>query len=185
MTRARDLLIRLGVKADSITATALLLSVAGALCFMFAGWLRWLLLLVPFLAMGRITLNALDGMVAVADGSARPYGEVLNETCDRLSDVVWFIGLGSVTFFRPAAAALAMVLLSSYIGTVAKAAGGSRIYAGVMGKADRMIVVSIASASAYFVGERALKAGVWVILAGSAVTAIQRLFISRRMLDAS
>ena len=50
---------------------------------------------------------------------------------------------------RLGAVVIVVMLLSSYLGTAAKAAGGKRQYVGVMGKADRMIYLSIASLLAF------------------------------------
>jgi phosphatidylglycerophosphate synthase len=45
------------------------------------------------LAIGRLAANALDGLVARRTGLARPWGEVYNECCDRISDTLIFVGL--------------------------------------------------------------------------------------------
>ena len=182
LVSTRDALVKQHVTADSLTALALLLSVLGGLLLILSSRSRWLLLVIPFLAMGRIALNALDGMVAVADGSARPYGEVLNEVCDRLSDSAWFISLAFMVGPVISLGALVLVLISSYIGTVVKAAGGSRVYSGIMGKADRMILLSIAAVAALFYGERPLYIFVLVVLVATPITAVQRLFLGRKQL---
>lgn len=178
----RDVFIRMGIKADAITLAALVLSLAGAAALAFSAAVPWLLILVPVAAIGRIALNALDGMVAIATGTARPFGEVFNEFCDRLSDVAWFGGLAFVVDTGLSLAALVAVLLSSYVGTVTKAAGGERIYAGVMGKADRMILLSAGAVAAFFVGHELLTYFAWLVLGGSIVTVAQRIAIAHRNL---
>lgn len=182
LTVVRDWCIRRGVRADALTVTGVVFSIVGGAALYLSEYQRWLLLLVPVLAMGRITMNALDGMVASATGSARPFGEVFNEFADRLSDVAWFTGLAVAIDSRAALYALVIVLLSSYLGTVTKAAGGSRIYGGVMGKADRMIAFSVFALGAYFWGPRSLEILVWVVLGGAVITIVQRMVIARRSL---
>jgi phosphatidylglycerophosphate synthase len=91
------------------------------------------------LLLARITLNALDGMVALDAGTARPFGEVLNETADRLSDVSILLGialspLSSLAWGAPATVA---VLLSSYVGILGKAVGAGRQYGGTIHRALR------------------------------------------------
>jgi CDP-diacylglycerol--glycerol-3-phosphate 3-phosphatidyltransferase len=179
---ARDVFVRRGISADSLTALGLGLSTMGAIALVLSNQMPLLLFTIPVWAMGRIALNALDGMVAVADGSARPYGEVLNEVCDRLSDTAWFIALAILVDPVMALGALVLILISSYIGTVVKAAGGTRIYSGTMGKADRMILLSIASVAAYFWGLRALTLFVLLVLIATPLTALQRLFLGRKQL---
>ena len=76
-----------------------------------------------------------------------------------------------------------LVLLSSYLGTVAAAAGGSRQYGGVMGKADRMLVLAMAAPTAAFMTEwPALTGYLAVIAAGSVITMWQRSMLIREEL---
>lgn len=180
---ARDFFIRRKVGADALTWAALLASVGGGLSIAWSSSMRGFLLLVPALALGRITLNALDGMVAVATGTARPFGEVLNEFSDRLSDSAWFAGLAFVLGPGTTLSALVLVLLASYLGTVAKAAGGRRLYNGLMGKADRMVLLSTAAVAAFFIGPILLQGFVFVVIAGSIETIAARLYTARRELQ--
>ena len=88
--------------------------------------------------------------MARGTGLARPWGEVLNEFCDRLADVALLTGECFAPGSNPRLGAVAIVvmLLSSYLGTAAKAAGGKRQYIGVMGKA-MALVSSAANMSQY------------------------------------
>jgi phosphatidylglycerophosphate synthase len=175
--RPADELAARRVHPDALTYAAVGCGVAGGAALAYSGEATWLLGLVPLLAGARIALNALDGMVAQRRGLARPWGKVLNEVCDRLSDLKFFAGL----LFVPGAsvamvgAALVAMLMASYVGVVAEAAGGKRQYGGVMGKADRMLWMSLASAATWTSGRyfplRLLPA---VILVGSLVTIVQR-----------
>lgn len=165
-----------GIHPDVLTYAALVLSVlAGALLYTSPA-VPWLLLAVPLLAFLRTALNALDGMVAKTSGLARPWGEVLNEFCDRLADVAIFSGLAlaPTTNLLLGAATLVAILLSSYLGTVSRAAGGSRQYGGIMGKADRMLYLSLACVLAFFFGFWLLDWCLGAILIGVVVTVIQR-----------
>jgi phosphatidylglycerophosphate synthase len=146
------------VHPDWITLAGLGCSVLAAVLFQTADQRRWLFLVIPLLLLLRITLNALDGMVAQATGKARPFGEVLNEVTDRLSDVAIILGiaispLSSLTWGTPAAVA---VLLSSYVGILGKAVGAGRQYGGILGKADRMLYLGLVCIVANFVGNPTL-----------------------------
>lgn len=173
------------VHPDTLTFAALVLSLAGGVALYFAPAVPWLLLAVPVVALARTALNALDGMVAKASGLARPWGEVLNEFCDRLADVALFGGLAlsAAVELRLAFAALVLVLLSSYLGTVSKAAGGPRQYGGLMGKADRMLYLSLASVLAFFAGPWLMNYFLAFVLAGVLVTIAQRWRQTRADLD--
>lgn len=183
LTRLRDLCVRVGISADALTGAAVVLSVAGGFLVFRSDVHRPEVWAIPLLAMGRITLNALDGMVAQAAGSARPFGEVLNEFADRVSDVAWIGSLSFVVDARLGLAVLVVVLLGSYLGTAAKAAGGARIYRGLMGKADRMIVMSVAAIAVWFVGREAWTWCAIAIGVGSLVTIVQRFGLAHRDLS--
>ena len=173
-----DALVRRRVHPDILTLSALVLSLLGGTALYLSGDHRWLLLTVPVVAILRTALNALDGLVARGTGLARPWGEVLNEVSDRLSGVALFggVALAAGSDARLGAAALGLMLLSCYVGTVAKAAGGPREYGGPMGKADRMLALSAASVVAFalpFVP--VFRYSLIVILVGLAATLVRRL----------
>ena len=173
---AESLLIRYRVHPDYITGTALLVSALGGAALYLSDRWMWLLLTIPLVTMGRTVLNALDGMVATRTGVARPWGEVLNEFSDRLSDVVIFGGLAlnPQVNFQLGILAVVTILLSSYLGTLSKAIGGTRQYGGIMAKADRMVFMAAASVLAIFVGIWVLDYVLAAIAAGAIVTVIQR-----------
>lgn len=171
-------LVRHQVHPDVITISALVISVLGGLALYASTWTHWTLLAIPFVALVRTALNALDGMVANDLGVARPWGEVLNEVSDRLSDVALFGGVAFAVGSHPGLGAVVIVglLLSSYVGTVAKAAGGKRQYVGIMGKADRMIYLSVASLLAFALPSvPVLTYFLMAVIVGIMVTLAQRL----------
>ena len=168
-------LVRWRVHPDVLTISAVVLSLLGGFALFATRWTPWVLLAIPFVALLRLALNALDGMVAKDLGVARPWGEVLNELCDRLSDVALFGGLllAPGTHVGLGIAVIILMLLSSYLGVVAKAAGGQRQYIGVMAKADRMIGLAVASVVA-LVWWPVLNYFLMITLAGVAITIVQR-----------
>jgi CDP-diacylglycerol--glycerol-3-phosphate 3-phosphatidyltransferase len=181
-------LVRSRVSPDTVTSAGVFFATLGALGL----WLgrdggAWLLLF-PAAAFLRMAANALDGWVAQETGSARPLGEVFNETADRVADVVMVLPFGLVVGVPDllVAAAIAAMLVASFLGVVIKAAGGSRVYAGIMGKPDRMLVLSVAVTVALFVEiDTAISVGLWVVLIGAIVTTIQRATVARHELKGS
>lgn len=172
-----DVLVARRVHPDWLTFAALILSVLGGVCLYFAPHWTWLLAVVPIVGVVRTALNALDGLVAQRSGLARPWGEVLNEFCDRLADVALLggVALAAPTWHLLGAATVVAMLLTSYLGILSKAAGARRQFAGPMGKADRMIVLSIAAPVGFFVGlDFVYNAFLLLVLAGLAVTLVQR-----------
>lgn len=146
------------VHPDKITLAGVVLSGWLGLVLALSGNWNGLVWLVAPLAIGRLAANALDGLVARKSGLARPWGEVYNEFSDRLADAAIFAGLALNPFVSAPLAwgTLSLILLNSYLGTVAKAAGGKRQFGGFLAKADRMIYLAIFSPVAFFAG-----AGAW------------------------
>ena len=170
--RTADGLANQGVHPDVLTGAAVGVAVLGGLALGTGG-----LWLVPLLACVRLTLNALDGMVAVRLGLARPWGKVLNELADRLADLAFFGPLLLLPALNTplVVAALVSMLLVSYLGVLAEAAGAGRQYGGLMGKADRMLWLGVACvASAATSAWLPLQALPAVLLVGGLVTLVQR-----------
>ena len=172
-----DWLVARRVHPDVLTGAALALAALGGALLWAGAQMPALLLFVPLVALGRTTLNALDGLVARRTGLARPWGEVLNDGADRLADVVLLGGLAlaPTSDGRLGAAALVAVLLSSYLGVLSKAAGGPRQYGGVMGKADRMLYLALTTLVAGLAGQPEwLNVYLAVVLVGALATLVQR-----------
>ena len=133
------------VHPDALTYAALALSAVGGACLFLAPDRPVLLFAVPVIVIARTALNALDGLVATRTVLARPWGDVLNESCDRLADLALLggVALAAGVHHLLGAVTIVAVLLSSYLGILSKAAGGRRQYGGPMGKADRMILLAI------------------------------------------
>ena len=185
------------IHPDVLTWGALGCSIASAVLLSFAQANRWLFLVIPILLFFRIVLNALDGLLAQATGKARPFGEVLNEATDRLSDIAILLGIAYSPFssIRWGMSAVAAVLFSSYMGILGKAVGAGRQYGGILGKADRMLWFGLACVAAFFVGNPTLFRwpggpsvelfdGLLALFASLAcVTSIQRVWAIHRILS--
>src|SRR5713101_1016228 len=157
-------LVKWRIHPDLVTLAGV--GCAGLMGLALAASARWplLVLAVVPLAIGRLAANALDGLVARRTGLARPWGEVYNECSDRISDILVFAGLAfnSHVIASLAWGVLVLILFNSYLGTVAKAAGGKRQFGGFLAKADRMIYIAIFSLVALFLGSAAWN---WLLLA--------------------
>jgi CDP-diacylglycerol--glycerol-3-phosphate 3-phosphatidyltransferase len=135
----------LTVPPDCITWVGLIVSLAAGALVYSSAEKPWLALLAVPLLMTRLALNALDGMVAKQTGKARAAGEVINELADRLSDVSIFLALAFRPDIKPHLVLLAVVamLMVSYVGVLGKAVGAERVTVGVLGKADRMMMLMV------------------------------------------
>ena len=90
-------------------------------------------------------LDALDGIVARMRNLSSKRGDLVDHTLDRVADIIILggIALGSIVNIEIGFAAIIGVLMLSYMGTQAQAVGAGREYAGLLGRADRLIVLII------------------------------------------
>jgi len=97
--------------------------------------------------------DALDGKVAKLAGKASKKGDYLDHVFDRYADMFMIGGVAFSSWCNPYVGMLALVgvLLTSYMGTQAQAVGAPRLYAGLLGRADR-VVLSTAFPIIQFIG---------------------------------
>jgi len=88
-------------------------------------------------------LDALDGKVARLTGKSSRKGDFIDHVLDRYSDVLLIGAIAVSSWCSPYLGLVAMVgvLLTSYMGTQAQAVGAGRRYAGLLGRADRMVLL--------------------------------------------
>ena len=112
---------------------------------------NWLLVgsLMVFLT---AVLDALDGMVARIRAISSRRGDLLDHTLDRVADIIIVggIALGPLVEITVGFAAIIGILMLSYMGTQAQAVGAGREYAGLLGRADRLVVLVMVPIIQYF-----------------------------------
>ena len=112
---------------------------------------HWLLIgaLMVFLT---AVFDALDGIVARTREIASRRGDLVDHTLDRVADIiiVGVIALGSLVDITLGFAAIIGILMLSYMGTQAQAVGAGREYAGLLGRADRLVVLVMVPIIQYF-----------------------------------
>jgi phosphatidylglycerophosphate synthase len=87
----------------------------------------------------------LDGMVALASGTASRTGEVANELPDRISDVIIFVGVAHSGLCHVLAGYWVAILslFVSYVGILGQAVGVQREFSGWMSKPWRMVLLHV------------------------------------------
>ncbi len=107
----------------------------------------WLFLPVALLIFASGLFDVLDGEVARATGRTSARGDFLDHVLDRYADVFIVLGIALSGFVNPYLALLALVslLLTSYMGTQAQAVGLGRLYGGLLSRADRLVVLALAT----------------------------------------
>ena len=91
--------------------------------------------------------DAIDGKVAKLAHKISKRGDFLDHALDRYADVFMVGGLALSPWCRwPSIGLLAIVgmLLTSYMGTQSQAIGYKREYSGLLGRADRLVLLMIA-----------------------------------------
>lgn len=133
------------VSPDAISWAALLSAGFAGTAFLFRG--GWPLVLGGLFVFLNALLDALDGKVAKMTGRASRRGDFLDHVLDRYADVLMLGGLAIGPYCPVWLGLLALigVLLTSYMGTQAQAVGAGRDYGGILGRADRLVILVIAA----------------------------------------
>lgn len=178
-------LARRGVAPDAVTVAAVPVAAAGGAALLLSPAVPALLLLVPVLAALRLVLNLLDGALARRSGRSHPRGELLNELCDRLCDLAFLAPVAVLPGADAVVVLLGVIaaLLASYVGITTRAAGGERIYRGVLSKPGRMVLLSGAAVVAFAAGPFAWTWFGPLLLIGAALTLVERLAVAFRQLE--
>ena len=165
------MLHRTGVSADAVTITGIVMatiaSVTIAVGYLQIGFLFLVLTGIP---------DALDGAVAKAAGTVSQRGAFFDSVSDRLTDallfsgVAWYLAINepdSRIIMLPVTV-MCLAMMVSYQRAKAESLG-YEAKGGIMERAERFIVLSFG-----LLFDRLLIATLWVMLALTAVTAIQR-----------
>jgi CDP-diacylglycerol--glycerol-3-phosphate 3-phosphatidyltransferase len=179
-----DRLANAGISPDAITLAALPVAGVAAALLLVSPSVPGVLIVLPLLAGLRLLLNLLDGALARRTGRIHPRGELLNEFGDRIADVAFLAPVAALPGASPQVVLLGVLgaVLSSYVGITAKAAGGDRIYRGLMSKPGRMALLSACSLGYLVVGSPAWTAFGPILLVGTVLTIVERLAIAIRRL---
>lgn len=139
------------IDPDWFAYIALAVAFLTGLSYYFAHLSPHLLLLAIFLIFCRMTLNTLDGVIAIAQGKSDIRGEIVNALPDRYSDVFTFAGIAFCSYTNSILGilGLASVFLVSYTGMLGKAIGVSWQHHGPLGKVERLILIMLASFAQY------------------------------------
>lgn len=184
LTPIVDRLVAGGVSPDSVTLAALPTAVVAGALLLLSPAAPGVLLAVPILAALRLLLNLLDGALARRTGLMHPRGELLNEFGDRLADIAFLAPVAALPGASPEVVLLGVLgaVLASYVGITAKAAGGDRIYRGVLSKPGRMVLLSACALGYLVVGGVAWTVFGPILLVGTVLTILERLAIAARRL---
>ncbi|MDO5711736.1 MAG: CDP-alcohol phosphatidyltransferase family protein [Micrococcales bacterium] len=184
-------LLRIGLTPDMVTIIGTVGTCFCALFFYSHGQFVWGTLAIAVF----VVFDLLDGTMARVSGSSSNWGAFLDSTLDRFGDACVFGGLvlyftrqsdGAVTAWG-ALACLVFGFVTSYARARAEGLGFVGANVGIAERADRLVVVLLAT---FFVGlfgwpHMVFTVILWLLAAASAVTVAQRMLAVRREMAAS
>jgi phosphatidylglycerophosphate synthase len=141
------------VKPNTISCLSVVFAAAGAAMLVLVphvdGLVRACLLLAAALLIQlRLLANLMDGMVAVENERAQPTGALFNELPDRLTDTLFIVAAGYAATWKWAPdlgwATALLALLTEYIRALAGSLGLRQSFAGLVGKPQRMAILTAA-----------------------------------------
>ena len=135
----------INVNPNMISWVGLILAFVSGLLFYLSWEYNYLLIVGAVVVLVSGYFDALDGKVAKLAGKTSPKGDYLDHVFDRYADVFMIGGVAISAWCNPYIGLLALVgvLLTSYMGTQAQAVGAPRLYAGLLGRADRVVLSTL------------------------------------------
>jgi CDP-diacylglycerol--glycerol-3-phosphate 3-phosphatidyltransferase len=174
-----DFFIKHRFTASLLTIIAFLGTVLASVLVYFENWIlgSWLFLLFSL-------FDALDGLVARQNNSAKPAGAFLDSVMDRFSDsailfaiILYGFKIGNRSIFILSLLVLIASLITSYI--KAKAENFLEFGAiGLLQRPERILIIFL-----MLLLPKYLLVGLWILVIGGFITICQRLYSAFRKFD--
>lgn len=135
------------IHPDVISYTAFFVALIIGILYYKSGENSTFLIINIILILLRMTLNTLDGLIALKIRRTSRKGKIVNALPDRYADMFYLIGisLSSLCSLEIGMIATITVLLVSYSGILGKALGVSWQQQGPLDKVDRLVFVMVFS----------------------------------------
>ena len=186
-----DVSERAGLTPNAVSVAAIALAAGAGLAFAAGRGAPILYLVGSVLVFLNGWLDILDGALARRLQVASPAGDLLDHVLDRYADIFILVGLAAgVDRWALGLAAVTGVVMTSYLGTQAQAVGLDRVYGGLVGRADRLVIVGLVGVVAWLYTEpiSGLTVVGWTLVFFAVVghvTALQRFYYAMRAFDAT
>lgn len=140
------------IHPDVLSYLATVVALGTMFCYLYAARIPSLLLWSILFTFVRMTLNTIDGVIAIERGNLRLKGEIVNALPDRYSDIFILMGIGLSPMCAPwlGMAGMASMFLVSYTGMLSKAIAVNWQHHGPLGKVERLIFIMVFSLLEYF-----------------------------------
>ena len=177
-------LLKAGVTPNMITLAGTIATMLAMMVLIPTDHLVWAAVLSTIFA----ACDMVDGTMARLRGGGTAFGATLDASCDRLTDgalfgsiAMWMVYVADLSAAH-VAACLAVLVLSqtiSYIKARAEA-GGISVVGGLIERPERLILALGGLALEGFGVPNAVVVSIWILLAGSLFTVVQRLVFAAR-----
>jgi phosphatidylglycerophosphate synthase len=181
------------ISANMLSGMALVFAFLAGIIYYYSSGSAYLLFIALLLVFLNAFMDGADGILARKTNSTSKYGDFLDHVIDRYADVFIVGGacLGGYVDPTLGIVILTGILLASYLGTQAQAVGIGRVYGGIMGRADRLVLLILATSVniVYMpkIGLFGFNYSIlgWILIVigvASHITAVQRIWYTRKML---
>lgn len=174
---------KFSLEANQLSYISLVFAIFAGLTAYFSYEKKWLLLVSAFLILMNGFFDALDGKIARLKGMASKKGDFVDHAIDRFSDAFIIGGIVASPWIDKLIGliAFASVMLVSYMGTQAQAVGYKRIYTGLLGRADRIVILTFACILQFFFntfhGYTILEIFMFLFAIAGIITIFQRYYL--------
>ena len=168
---------KIGLTPNRVSATGIVLAFLSALAYTAWQTNTFYLLLATVLLLLSGFCDALDGMLARLYHETTPFGGFLDSLLDRYADAVVYVGIIIGGLCDPLWGLTALIgsLLVSYTRARAEATGIKMESIGLAERAERMIILAIASiTAAFWQPKTVMNAGIILLAVLSNLTVLQR-----------
>lgn len=189
----------LSINPNVISGIAFLFAFLAGIAFYASFVSSWFLVLAALFILFNALFDALDGKIARLTNKSSAKGDFLDHVLDRYADIFILGGITLSPYCNQLIGLIAIlgVLLLSYMGTQAQAVGCKREYSGILGRADRLILLMFVPIAQFLflifipdgkIGFFNIRFTIleymmmWFAIAGN-ITAIQRIFSTWRKLS--
>ena len=133
------------VHPNVLSFLSLIFAIIAGMFFFFSNENNYFLYFASLFVFLNGFFDAIDGKVAKLTNTASKKGDFLDHAIDRYADVFMVGGLALSSWCNPKIGFFAIVgmLLTSYMGTQAQAVGHKREYSGLLGRADRLVLLMV------------------------------------------
>ncbi|MHC1631272.1 MAG: CDP-alcohol phosphatidyltransferase family protein [Methanotrichaceae archaeon] len=180
---------RSGISPNQISLLSLFFAAWATFFYYLSSEKTTLLYVAALMVLLNAAFDSIDGALARRTGKVESKGDFLDHVIDRYADMFILAGIILAGYVSCLLGLLAVmgVLLTSYIGTQAQALNLGRYYGGIMGRADRLTFIFLATVANAVYSETiaGLQILGWIVILiaiTSHITALQRfIHVWRRL----